>query len=71
MKGKEHVLSEVNLMMTVYNLRRLMSIFGINELKAKLKGLVLSYFNILGLFKAFLSLFLENKPKLFSVLNPN
>ena len=71
MKGKEHVLSEVNLMMTVYNLRRLMSIFGINELKAKLKGLVLSYFSILGLFKAFLSLFLENKPKLFSVLNPN
>jgi len=31
MKGKEHVLSEVNLMMICYNLRRLMSIFSINE----------------------------------------
>ena len=40
MKGKQNVLSEVNLMMTVYNLRRLMSIFSVNELKNKLKELV-------------------------------
>ena len=39
MKGKENVLSEVNLMMMVYNLRRLMSIFTIEELKTKLKEL--------------------------------
>jgi len=49
MKGKENVLSEVNLMMTVYNLRRLMSIFSVNELKSKLKELV---FDLLRLFKA-------------------
>jgi len=40
MKGKENVLSEVNLMMICYNLRRLMSIFSINDLKNKLKQLV-------------------------------
>lgn len=43
MKGKQNVLSEVNLMMTVYNLRRLMSIFSVSELKNKLKELVLSF----------------------------
>jgi hypothetical protein len=31
MKGKENVLSEVNLMMIAYKLRRLMSIFDIND----------------------------------------
>jgi DDE family transposase len=30
MKGKQHVLTEVNLMMMCYNLRRLMSIMGVN-----------------------------------------
>jgi transposase len=40
MKGKEHVLSEVNLMMICYNLRRLMSIFSIDELKNRLKSLL-------------------------------
>jgi DDE family transposase len=40
MKGKEHVLSEVNLMMICYNLRRLMSIFPVNELKSRLKALL-------------------------------
>ncbi len=39
MKGKENVLSEVNLMMICYNLRRLMSIFSVNNLKSKLKQL--------------------------------
>lgn len=39
MKGKQHVLSEVNLIMICYNLRRLMSILGPKELKNKLKGL--------------------------------
>jgi len=43
MKGKENVLSEVNLMMICYNLRRLMSIFSINDLKNKLKELVLLF----------------------------
>jgi hypothetical protein len=40
MKSKEHVLSEAKLMMMVYNLRRLMSIFEVNDLKTKLKQLV-------------------------------
>jgi len=39
MKGKEHVLTEVNLMMMCYNLKRLMSILGTNNLKQWLKGL--------------------------------
>lgn len=43
MKGKENVLSEVNLMMTVYNLRRLMSIFSVDELKSRLKELVVLF----------------------------
>ena len=38
-KGKENVLSEVNLIMICYNLRRLMSILDPKELKNKLKGL--------------------------------
>ena len=42
MKGKEHVLTEVNLMMMCYNLRRLMSILDINSLKR--------WFNMLYLF---------------------
>jgi len=33
MKGKEHVLTEVNLMMVCYKLRRLMSILDLNALK--------------------------------------
>lgn len=41
MKGKDHVLSEVNLMMMCYNLRRLMSILEIKELKSRLKEFVL------------------------------
>lgn len=43
MKGKDHVLTEVNLMMMVYNLRRLMSIYGIEGLKRRLKDLLLHY----------------------------
>jgi len=39
MKTKPHVLTEVNLMMICYNLRRLMSIFSITALKKRLKGL--------------------------------
>ncbi len=49
MKGKQNVLSEVNLMMMCYNLRRLMSIFDLNELKARLEKLVLYFFAKYGL----------------------
>lgn len=48
MKGKEHVLSEVNLMMMCYNLRRLMSILDLNELKHWLNMLCV---NILRVFQ--------------------
>ena len=57
MKGKEHVLSEVNLMMSCYNLRRLMSIFTINNLKNRLIALFLSFLPKTSSFYAFLSLF--------------
>ncbi|WP_196889889.1 IS1182 family transposase [Aureivirga sp. CE67] len=43
MRGKENVLSEVNLMMVCYNLLRLKQIFDIEDLKNRLKNLV-SYF---------------------------
>lgn len=58
MKGKEHVLSEVNLMMMVYNLRRLMSIFGVNELKERLKSLVLQLFTTIEPKRTILSYFI-------------
>ena len=39
MKGKENVLTEVNLIMICYNLKRLMSILGVNNLKYWLNSL--------------------------------
>ena len=56
MKGKQNVLSEVNIMMICYNLRRLMSIFEVNELKNKLKGLVYCFLNLAKPFLAFFSI---------------
>jgi len=47
MKGKENVLSEVNLMMICYNLRRLISIFSVNALKDRLKGLASLFFGFI------------------------
>ena len=55
MKGKENVLSEVNLMMICYNLRRLMSIFSINELKTRLKSLLLDNLDFNEAFRRFLT----------------
>jgi len=43
MKGKLHVLSEVNLMMICYNLTRLTNILSPKELKTRLKVLWLSF----------------------------
>ena len=54
MKGKQHVLTEVNLMMMCYNLRRLMSIFDINELKVRLKSLVFHFLSLYGQKRAIL-----------------
>ena len=54
MRDKENVLSEVNLMMMVYNLRRLMSIFDISELKKRLKSLVFRFLRLYGLKRAIL-----------------
>jgi transposase len=58
MKGKENVLSEVNLMMICYNLRRLMSIFSINDLKNKLKELAQTFLLLFTPNKAILSLYI-------------
>ena len=52
MKGKENVLTEVNIVMICYNLRRLISILGIKELKNRLKSLVVTFFDFYRLFKA-------------------
>jgi len=54
MKGKENVLSEVNIMMICYNLSRLMSIFNINNLKNKLKSLIITFLTISSYSKQFL-----------------
>lgn len=56
MKGKQHVLTEVNLMMMCYNLRRLMSIFEADELKSRLKSLVVHLLTKYGLIRAVLSI---------------
>lgn len=53
MKTKQHVLSEKKLMIICYNLRRLMSIFSMDQLKVRLKGLA---FGLLGLFDSFKAL---------------
>ncbi len=49
MKGREHVLSEVNLMMICYNLRRMLTILGPEELKKKLRALLPVFFHLFGL----------------------
>lgn len=64
MKGKENVLSEVNLMMICYNLRRLMSIFPITELKTRLKSLNL---HILSKIDTVLNLLLQFIPETITI----
>jgi transposase len=55
MKGKQNILSEVNLMMICYNLRRAMSILGVKALKTKLKALALFFFKKIDQFLSDLS----------------
>jgi transposase len=61
MKGKENVLSEVNLIMMCYNLRRVMSILDKNDLKRRLKDLILDFLERMERNKAFLSWFYISK----------
>lgn len=58
MKGKQNVLSEVNLIMMCYNLRRVMSILDPKELKNRLKQLGLKLSGLLGLIAAISGRFL-------------
>ncbi len=58
MKGKQNVLSEVNLIMICYNLKRISSIFTMNELKTKLKMLSRIFFNTMEPFLSCLKYFL-------------
>ena len=58
MRGKENVMSEVNIMMMVYNLRRLMTIFSIKELKSRLKNLGLT---IIAIYELILLVLRNNK----------
>jgi len=71
MKGKENVLSEVNLMMICYNLRRMMSIYGLEALKNKLKTLVCLFFKFLEAFKADLEYLIPSPSFLFSIKSQN
>jgi len=64
MKGKENVLSEVNLMMMCYNLRRLMSIMGTNTLKHWLRCLCLIFNHIFKPIKLDLSNFFNLKKEI-------
>ena len=52
MKGKENVLSEVYLCFSVYNLLRMVNILGVNELKKRLRALVLLFCSYIAYFKA-------------------
>lgn len=71
MKGKENVLSKVNLMMICYNLKRLMSIFSVKDLKNKLKELILIFSYILKQFKTLLNTFYKRKPFLYLLKTRN
>ena len=74
MKGKENVLSEVNIMMMCYNLTRLMSILGPNDLKHWLNSLYCIIKRIYEAVKLDLSLLLylkkEINSKAFNILRP-
>lgn len=49
MKGKENVLSEVNLLFSIYNLKRVLSILGSEELRKRLKDQILLLLDQIGL----------------------
>ena len=55
MKGKENVLSEVNILMSCYNLSRITSILGIEILKSYLKELYFQFIVFMESFRALLS----------------
>lgn len=57
MKGKQNVLSEVNLIMICYNLRRLTAILDPKELKNRLKMLALELLPIFGQISGFMGHF--------------
>ena len=71
MKGKQNVLSEVNLMMICYNLRRLMSIFTIDELKYRMEVLKLHVLSktgsLLSLLPPFISKSITRYPFAFII----
>jgi hypothetical protein len=67
MKGKQNVLSEVNLIMICYNLRRLMSIFSPDELKKRLKDLLFCFSIQIDVFSLLLSYLSTKKRKLILV----
>lgn len=57
LKGKQHVLSEVNLMMICYNLKRLLSILGLKGIKERFKELYPRIMDIYDVFYAILNHF--------------
>lgn len=60
-KGKQHVLSEINLMTICYNPRRIMTTFTIKELKIKLKELKFNFYALIETFTITLSYYLYQK----------
>ena len=51
LKGKINVMSEMNLLMIVYNLKRMISIMGLDEFKRKLASLSVPLFAYLEFIK--------------------
>ena len=81
MKGKENVLSEVNILFMIYNLRRTMSILGSNELKMRLKAfinlfscffnpirVILSRFKLFYFKSDFLKHYMKRNIEIFTIL---
>ena len=55
LKGKDAVLSEVHLVFMIYNLRRSLSILGRDELKKRLRNLIISIFQRIWPYRLILS----------------
>jgi hypothetical protein len=65
-------MTEINLLMTIYNLTRVMSIIGIDEFKKKLKGMSASFWSYMKAFRNYIKALGQLKilRMNFSKLNP-
>jgi len=73
-KGIERASADVGLIMTVYNIRRIINIIGINELKKYLKTVLAFIFEKTGLSKSFsshLNVLVYRTKKMLRIQNPS